>query len=335
MKALKALALIVLVLILIYLAGPRPPKPTYNTTLPTLPETAIGLENFVDSQEASHKLKPGNEAKIVWANDTLKNVTEYALVYLHGFSASQMEGDPVHRNFAKRYGMNLYLSRLEDHGIDTSAPLGKFTAEGVWNSAVQAVAIGKKLGKKVLLMSTSTGGTLSLKLAATFPEIAGQILLSPNIEINDNKAWLLNNPWGGQIAEIVVGKYRTVPDTTTLYARYWNNRYLTASVVELEQLLETTMKGSMFEKVKQPTLLLYYYKNEKEQDPVVKVSAMKRMYRQLGTPDSLKKELAIPTAGDHVLASPIRSKDVGSVQKACFEFAEKTLHLSAQKAAKK
>jgi esterase/lipase len=330
MKALKALALIVLVLILIYLAGPRPPKPTYNTTLPAVPETAIGLENYIDSQEASHKLKPGNEAKIVWANDSLKNVTEYALVYLHGFSASQMEGDPVHRAFAKRYGMNLYLSRLQDHGIDTSAPLGKFTAEGVWNSAVQALAIGKKLGKKVVLMSTSTGGTLSLKLAATFPEIAGQILLSPNIEINDNKAWLLNNPWGEQIAELALGKYRNIPDTSTLYRKYWDHRYLTSSVVELEQLLETTMKGSVFEKVKQPTLLLYYYKNEQEQDPVVKVSAMKRMYRQLGTPDSLKKELAIPTAGDHVLASPIRSKDVNSVQQACFEFAEKTLHLSAQ-----
>ena len=330
MKALKALAFTVLLLILVYLAGPRPAKPTYSTTLPAVPPTAIGLENFVDSLESSHKLKPGNEAKIVWFNDSLKNITEYAVVYLHGFSASQMEGDPVHRDFAKRYGMNLYLSRLQDHGIDTSAPLGKFTAEGVWNSAVQALAIGKKLGKKVLLMSTSTGGTLSLKLAAEFPEIAGLILLSPNIEINDSRAWLLNNPWGGKIAAMIVGKYRVIPDTTALYAKYWNNRYLTSSTVELQQLLETTMKGSVFERIKQPTLLLYYYKNELEQDPVVKVSAMKRMYHQLGTPDSLKRQVAIPNAGDHVLGSPIRSKDVGSVEKACFEFAEKTLKLSTQ-----
>lgn len=328
MKALKVLAIIVLMLIIVYLAGPRPARPHYSTLLPTVPDSAIMLENFVDSQEASYKIKPGNEAKIVWHNDSLKNQTEYVVVYLHGFSASEMEGDPVHRDFAKRFGCNLYLSRLQDHGIDTTAPLGKFTAEGIWNSALQALSIGKKLGKKVLLMSTSTGGTLSLKLAASFPEIAGLILLSPNIEINDNKAWMLNNPWGGNIAEMIIGKYRTVPDTTALYAKYWNNRYLTSSVVQLEQLLETTMKASVFEKVNQPVLLLYYYKNELEQDPVVKVSAMKRMYRQLGTPDSLKRQQALPNTGDHVLGSPIRSKDVKSVETACNEFAETVLKLS-------
>jgi alpha-beta hydrolase superfamily lysophospholipase len=45
--------------------------------------------------------------------------------------------------------------------------------------------IAKKLGKKVIIMSTSTGGTLSLQLAAAFPEIAGLVMYSPNIEINN------------------------------------------------------------------------------------------------------------------------------------------------------
>lgn len=327
MKALNVLAIIVLLLIIFYLAGPQPANPHYETQLPAVPSSSTLLENFVDSQETSYKIKQGNEAKIVWYNDSLKFQTEYAIVYLHGFSASEREGDPVHRNFAKQFGCNLFLSRLQDHGIDTTSPLGKFTAEGIWNSALQALAIGKKLGKKVLLMSTSTGGTLSLKLAAEFPEIAGLILLSPNIEINDNKAWMLNNPWGGQVAQLILGKYRTVPDTTALYAKYWNNRYLTSSVVQLEQLLETTMTASVFEKISQPVLLLYYYKNELEQDPVVKVSAMKKMFQQLHTPDSLKLQVALPNTGDHVLGSPIRSKDVKSVERACTEFATTVLKL--------
>jgi hypothetical protein len=29
-------------------------------------------------------------------HDTLKQETDYAVVYLHGFSASQEEGDPLH-----------------------------------------------------------------------------------------------------------------------------------------------------------------------------------------------------------------------------------------------
>jgi len=328
MKLLKGLAITLLALSMLYLSGPRPATPAYNTVLPEVPAEATLLEEFISKQELQHKIKPNNEARIVWANDSLRNPTEYALVYLHGFSASQMEGDPVHKNFATHFGMNLYLSRLQDHGIDTTAPLGGMTAQGLWESALQALAIGKKLGKKVIVMSTSTGGTLSLKLAAEFPEIAGLILFSPNIEINDSKAWLLNNPWGLQIAQAIAGTYRVVSDTTAIYARYWNNRYLMTAPVELEQLLETTMKRSVFEKITQPVLMLYYYKNEQEQDPVVKVSAMKKMYHSLGTPDSLKREMALPLTGDHVLASPIKSKDVVSVEKACIEFGTQVLHLS-------
>src|SRR5262249_34195159 len=158
---------------------------------------------------------------------------------------------------------------------------------------------GKKLGKKVILMSTSTGGTLSLKLAAEYPDIAGLILLSPNIAINDNLAWIANNHWGLQVARMVKGKYNDYYDTVAINNKYWYNKYRIEAVTELQELLETTMKSSLFERVKQPTLLLYYYKDEQHQDPQVRVSAMKRMFRQLGTPDSLKREAAIPNADAH------------------------------------
>lgn len=328
MKFLKFFGIALLVLIGVYLAGPRPSTPRYSNELPVVPDSAQQLEQYVATQESKHKLKPDNEARIVWFNDSTKAVTEYAVVYLHGFSASQEEGDPVHIDFAKKIGANLYLSRLDAHGIDTTHPLGNFTAEGLWNSTKEAYAIGKKLGKKVILMSTSTGGTVALKLCAEYPEIAASILMSPNIAINDSKAWLLNNPWGKQIAEAIVGKFREIPDTTENYKKYWNQRYVTASAVQLEELLETTMKASLFERIKTPTLLLYFYKSETEQDPVVKVSAMKRMFSQLSTPDSLKRQVALPNVGNHVMGSWVKSKDLNSVQLACEDFARETLHLS-------
>lgn len=327
MKFLKWLGIFLLVLIIVYFLGPRPGTPSYKTDLPAVPADAASLEQYIKANEALHKLKPDNEARIVWNNDSLKQQTEFAVVYLHGFSASQEEGDPVHKDFAKKFGCNMYLSRLDAHGVDTTEPLGNFTAEGVWNSAKQAYAIGKQLGKKVILLSTSTGGTLALKLAAEYPEIAGLILLSPNIAINDPNAWLLNNHWGLQIAHLVTGKHRTVKDTTAVYAKYWNTRYLTTSLVQLEELLESTMKESTFKKVKQPTLLLYYYKDEEHQDPVVKVSAMKRMFDQLGTPENLKLQVAVPNAGDHVIGSSIKSKDYKTVEDACMKFGENVLKM--------
>ena len=174
MRFLKWFGIFLLVLIIVYFLGPQPPTPKYNNELPNIPSDAIQLEKYIANNEAKHKLKPDNEARILWYNDSTKEKTEYAVVYLHGFSASQEEGDPVHKEFAKKFGCNLYLARLAEHGVDTTEPLANYTAEKSWRSAVEAYAIGKQLGRKIILMSTSTGGTLALKLCAEFPDIAAK-----------------------------------------------------------------------------------------------------------------------------------------------------------------
>lgn len=327
MKFLKWLGVILLILIVVNFLGPRPAVPKYKKDLPVIPPGSGALEKYISEHEAAHKLKPDNEARIIWVNDSLKEKTEYAVVYLHGFSASQEEGDPVHTDFSKKFNCNLYLSRLAEHGIDTTEPLAAVTADKLWESAKEAYAIGKQLGEKVILMATSSGGTLALKLAAEYPEINALILLSPNIAINNSLAWLLNNPWGLQISHLVRGKYNIVDDTTAIYKRYWYNKYRMEGPVQLQELLETTMRSSLFEKITQPVLLLYYYKDEEHQDPVVKVSAMKRMFRQLGTPDSLKREIAVPNAENHVIGSYIKSKDIETVERETERFAKEVLHM--------
>lgn len=326
MKFLKWLGIILLLLIVVYFMGPRPSTPNFETALPDVPGDPASLSSFVYNKEQQHKLKPDNEARIIWSDDSLRHKTEYAVVYLHGFSASQAEGDPVHTSFAKAYGLNLFLPRLAEHGVDTSEPLASLTADKLWNSAKEALAIGQQLGEKVILMGTSTGGTLALQLAATYPDkVSSLFLLSPNIAINDANAWLLNNPWGLQIAHLVKGKYNVSSDTSSLYKQYWNHRYRMEAAVQLEELLESSMRATLFEKVQQPVLLLYYYKDEDHQDDVVKVSAMQRMFRQLGTPENMKMEMALPNTGNHVIGSYIRSKDVQSVVTSCEQFAEEKL----------
>ena len=87
------------------------------------------------------------------------------------------------------------------------------------------------------------------------------------------------------------------------------------------------MKESTFKKISQPTLLLYYYKDDDHQDPVVKVSAMKRMFNQISTPDSLKRQIPIPNAGNHVIGSYIKSGDIQKVEEECEKFAVEVLGL--------
>jgi esterase/lipase len=314
-RILRWVGIITVIICIGYLLGPRPETPKFDLTMPEVKASVGELDSVIAESEARFNLKPDNEARVVWFDTSTKAPTEYAIVYLHGFSASQEEGDPVHATLAKKFGCNLYLSRLSMHGLDTSEQLLGLTADKYWESAKQAVAMGKKIGRKIILMGTSTGGTLALQLAAAFPdEISGLMLLSPNVAIKDPNAWLLNNPWGLQIAKIVTGsQYIVAKDNRDIYKRYWNTPYRLEAVVELQELMETTMKTSTFKRITQPLLLMYYYKDEENQDRVVSVDAMRKMFDEVATPHTLKKEVALPKTGDHVIGSYIKSGDVQSV----------------------
>lgn len=317
-----------LVIVIVYLMGPKPAHPAYGVEMPGVPATADSLESYIRAQEAQHRLKPDNEARIVWADDSAKSKTAYSLVYLHGFSASQAEGDPVHKHIARQFGCNLYLSRLAEHGIDTTDALVNLTADKYWESAKEALAIGRQLGDKVILMGTSTGGTLALKLAATYPDIYALVLMSPNIAINDGNAWLLNNPWGLQIARLAKGsKYMDSEDKRPVYRQYWSAPYRLEAAINLEELVETTMDKVTFEQVQQPALLLYYFKDEIHQDSVVKVDAALKMFESLGTPAAQKRSVAMPNTGNHVIGSWIKSKDVTGVEREIARFMQEVLNI--------
>ncbi len=327
-KTLLIILTVLCTLTLAYVAGPKFPAPELNNDLPVIQLQASGFENFIRSKEKGLKIKPDNESRVIWANDSLKNKTHYCLLYIHGFSASWYEGNPVHIDFARRYGMNLYIPLLTTHGIDTTEALIDMTPDRLYESAKEALVAAHALGDKVILMGTSTGGTLMLKLAAEFPQLMdGLILLSPNVAINNPAAFLLSKPWGLQLARSVYkGKYRiTSTDLGSDDCKYWYCKYRLEATVYLQQLVEATMKKEIFEKISMPVFLGYYYKDEQHQDKVVRVDAMLKMFDQLGTPTDLKQKFAFPEAGAHPIGCKLCSKAWQDVEKACYAFAEEKL----------
>jgi pimeloyl-ACP methyl ester carboxylesterase len=317
-----SLFLLLIVVFLIYFLGPRPKMEAFDN---------IPLDELTDLPTADqHKnLKLNNEARIVWA-DSSKQKTEYSLVYLHGFSASPMEADPLHIDLAKKYGFNLYLARLDQHGLNDPDAFLKLSPKSMVESAKKAVAIGKKLGQKVILMSCSTGGSLALYLSAKDSSITANILMSPNIKLADPNSFLLSGPWGLEIAKTVVGDFRSWTPENDSIKQYWNSKYRIEGVIALQQLLNATMKKEIFRQIKQPVFMGYYYKNEKEQDQTVSVKAMLEMFKELGTESSFKRKIAFEKVNSHVICSKWTSKDLPSVEIAVTDFIENVLKIKAK-----
>ena len=98
-------------------------------------------------------------------------------------------------------------------------------------------------------------------------------------------------------------------------------------MVELQSLLETAMTENNFAEIQQPVLNTFYYKNEQDQDQVVSTEAIRWMHENLATPDSFKVLAPLSEPENHVLGSPIKSKNVAIVLKTAKEFCTNILGL--------
>lgn len=326
-KLLIGLFGLILLLVLVYLLGPKPDSYELNGQLPEVSTNLSVLEQEINQKEANVEgLKANNQARIVWFDSTRKEKTPYSIVYLHGFGASQAEGDPIHFTLAKKYGCNLYLSRLKDHGIDTEDAFEDINAENYLASAKEAVAIGKTLGDTVIIMATSMGGSLGLYIASENPDIKSVIAYSPIVDTADGLLFLVRGPWGMQLTKMVQGD-PAIEEREGIDKQYWSRVYHPEAFMALSVLVGNMMTPNTFHNITCPVFIGYYFKSEEEQDDVVSVPKILEMYDELGTPDDLKRKVAFPNAGNHVIGSYIRSNEWQHVMDETDQFMQETLHM--------
>ena len=324
LKTLKVMASVFLILGAIYLVGPRVETPEFSYEVHEVPENLVKLQNWINEKEISQgNVRPGNASKIIF-NDSIPQKTEYSVIYFHGFTASGIEGDPVHRDIANALGANLYIPRLFGHGLEEEESMLNFNNNDFWKSGKQALEVAKKLGEKVIILGTSHGGSLALALGDD-PSIEAMLLFGPNIAVFDPKAKLLSKPWGLQIGRLVKGGNYHEWEANDEKKKYWSTKTRLEAVAHMQKFLDVKMRRSVFKKVKVPIFLAYYYKNDILQDNVDSVPAMLKMYDQLGTPDSLKVKQAFPEVGDHVLTSYITTQYYDQVTKASLAFLSKII----------
>lgn len=144
--------------------------------------------------------------EIVWADPSTRARTPISIVYVHGYSGDKRELRPVPDEVAARLGANLFLTRLSGHGLDFAA-LAQPTANDWLNDVVEAIEIGRRLGDRVVLMSTSTGGTLTAWAASLglTDDVAGFVMVSPNFELQDWRGRLATLPFAERALPFLVG----------------------------------------------------------------------------------------------------------------------------------
>jgi len=269
-------------------------------------QTATDIEAALAAEEAridaEFGLIAGTEKRIVWHAEPGRK-SEYAVVYLHGFSASRQEIAPVPAMVAEALGANLFETRLNGHGLNRDA-LTDVSAEDWLADGAEALAIGQRLGERLVVIGTSTGATLVLALAGydSFDAIDTLIMLSPNHGPRDPASVWLTRPFGPLIARALVGEYREWQPANDAQALYWTTRYPTTALVEMMRLVDRA--NAMTRAAAVPKALLLYSPD----DQVVSVDKVLAAFESL--PAATKAAHAMPADGDpgrHVLAGDVLS----------------------------
>ncbi len=302
----------------VFLAGPRPSKKVALRQI----DLPVDLDTYVASSEAQYTdIIVGAEKKIRWA-DPGKEQTAVSIVYLHGFSATRQEVAPLCDILADSLGANLYYTRLKGHGRADEA-MAEPTVEDWIHDSREALQIGRRLGRKVILVGTSTGGTLStwLTLQPDTSDILANILISPNYAPKDRNAVVALWPWGENIMRMAVGDTRSWEPANDLQEKYWNTTYPVSAVVPMMTLVDI-VDESDFSTIVTPTQIVY-----SALDEVISVDKIEEKFPEIGS--AYKMLTPIDTSGDgsnHVLAGDIVSPGTTiPVSKMILEFLEPLL----------
>ncbi len=284
-------------------------KPAALASSPAAPTIGDDLDAWLASQElsaaAEHAIIPGAEKRVRWYADRQGSRTATVVVYLHGFSATRQEVAPLGAQLADALQANLFETRLAGHGLETGALAG-VSAEDWLDDAAEALAIGRMLGDRLIVVGTSTGATLALAASdlEDFASVASLVLISPNFSPKGDSADFLLRPFGPPIARAMVGETRTWTAANDQQERYWSTTYPLDAVIEMMRLVDRVRSGLPMT-LESDVLVLY-----SDSDQVIDVPAIKRSMAEIEAPRV--ELLEVGESGDpsnHVLAGDILSPE--------------------------
>ncbi len=212
---------------------------------------------LAEREKAYPDIVPGTEKRVIWAGAPGVK-TPLSVIYIHGFSATSEEIRPVPDQVARNLGANLFYTRLAGHGRGGD-PMATATAGDWLEDTAEALAVGRRLGDRVLVISTSTGATLAA-FAAVDPDmskdIAGIVMVSPNFGVKPAAAKILDLPAARYWGPIVAGATRSFNPVNAEHARYWTTQYPTTALFPMAALVRAA-KTLDLSVAKAPLMVIY------------------------------------------------------------------------------
>jgi pimeloyl-ACP methyl ester carboxylesterase len=191
------------------------------------------INSLLESQEKMISgLRSGTEKKVLWTQGNGVK-SETSIVFIHGFSASRIEIDPVVDLIAAKLNVNVYFTRLRGHGQDGKA-LGEATYEQLLDDTIEAIEIGKIIGDDVILMGCSTGCSLIHIALGQEHDIKAAIYISPNFSPKSIKGHSLRFPGAKFLAPLVFGKEHSFVAINDEYATCWTTKYPTKALFTIK-----------------------------------------------------------------------------------------------------
>ncbi|MEP4197524.1 MAG: alpha/beta fold hydrolase [Aliishimia sp.] len=234
----KTCAAIVAFIVLLWAVGPYEPAPL----TPNLDTSRIGrnLDAYFSAREEVYSdITPGTEKRVIWA-DAKSTRTDWVVLYVHGFSATSEEIRPVPDKVADSLGANLIFTRLRGHGRGALAMTEARVQDWV-NDLDEALAAARAIGDKVLVISTSTGGTLVAAAAqdhAAMRGVLGLVFVSPNFAVNNAAAPVLTWPAARYWLPLIAGKERSFEPLNDAQEKYWTTQYPSSAVFPMAALVK-------------------------------------------------------------------------------------------------
>ena len=216
------------------------------------------ITEYLKSKESKLKdIKEGVHKRVIWSNKENEK-TPLSIIYIHGFSASSEEIRPLPDLIAKRLKANLFYTRLKGHGRDAIA-MSEASIKYWIDDLHEAIEIGSRIGDKVIVISSSTGGTLS-SIASLDKSLSKNILsfifISPNFGINHKLAKLLTWPLAKYWLKIFIGEMREIKPRNELNAKFWTLKYPNNALIPMANLVQRINKEN-FKNVNTPALFYY------------------------------------------------------------------------------